>query len=96
MFNFIGKWFAYTKKSDHEDRKMFLEAVELMLDGEATPEQQKMVMDRIRRCQFSNSKYELEKCIREKLKSLNCCQDTPPHLSQAILQKISTQNSNQI
>jgi len=90
MFDFIGKWFSTDKGKEAEDRKIFMDAVHLMLDGEATPEQQKIVMDKIRCCQFSNSKYELEKCIREKLKSLYCCKEMPKNLDETILQKITS------
>lgn len=89
MFDFIGKWFKSHKESQ-DDRKKFLEAVHLMLDGEATPEQQKYVMNKISCCQFSNSKYELEKCLRDKLKSLYCCKEMPKNLDQVILQKITS------
>jgi hypothetical protein len=94
MFNFIGKWFAGKESRGKEDegRKKFLEAVNLMLDGEASPEQQKFVMDKIRCCQFSNSKYELEKCLREKLKSLYCCKEMPDNLDKRIMEKITTHN----
>lgn len=87
MFEFIGKWFKSHKKSK-DSRKEFLDAVHLMLDGEATPEQQRFVMNKISCCQFSNSKYELEKCLRSKLKSLYCSKEMPQDLDKLILQKI--------
>jgi len=92
MLDFIGKLFGH-KNNDGEvskERKEFLEMVHLMMDGEATPEQQKFVMEKIKCCQFSNSKFELEKCLREKLKSLYCCKETPENLDQRILEKITT------
>ena len=90
MLDFISKWFKTNKSAkDCDERKLFHEAVNLMLDGEASPEQQRFVMDKIKCCQYSNSKYELEKCLREKLKSLYCCKETPSNLDQNILQKIS-------
>ncbi len=89
MFDFIGSWFRSREKKE-DDRKKFFEAVHLMLDGEATPEQKKLVMDKISCCQFSNSKFELEKCLRDKLKSLNCCKEMPKDLDQAIIQKLSS------
>lgn len=91
MFDFIGKWFSSKESTvkESEERKKFLETVNLMLDGEATPEQKRFVMEKVKCCQFSNSKYELEKCIREKLKTLNCCKEMPANLDQTILEKIS-------
>ncbi len=93
MFDFIGKWFSgkESREQENAERKRFLEAVNLMLDGEASPEQRKFVMDKISCCQFSSSKYELEKCIREKLKSLYCCKEMPENLDQHIMEKITTQ-----
>jgi hypothetical protein len=92
MFDFIGNWFKSKEKKEY-DRKKFTEAVHLMLDGEATPEQKKLVMDKISCCQFSNSKFELEKCLRDKLKSLNCCQEMPKNLDQTILEKLNSQQA---
>lgn len=92
MFDFIGKWFSSKESNvkESEERKKFLDTVNLMLDGEATPEQKRFVMEKVKCCQFSNSKYELEKCIREKLKTLNCCKEMPANLDQTILEKISS------
>lgn len=92
MFDFIGNWFK-SKEKKEDDRKKFLEAVHLMLDGEATPEQKKLVMDKISCCQHSNSKFELEKCLRDKLKSLNCCKEMPKNLDQSILEKLNSQQA---
>lgn len=93
MFDFINKWLK-NNKNESDERKKFLETVHLMLDGEASPEQQQFVMEKIKCCQFSSSKYELEKCIREKLKSLYCCKETPQNLDQVILQKITSTTQN--
>ncbi len=96
MFNFISKWFQTGTDSTKsiEDKKKFQEAVYLMLDGEASLEQQKFVMEKIKCCQYSNSKYELEKCLRDKLKALYCSKEAPNNMEQAILQKITAGQVN--
>ena len=96
MFNFISKWFhtsTHSKKSI-EEKKRFQEAVYLMLDGEASPEQKKFVMEKIKCCQYSNSKFELEKCLRDKLKALYCSKDAPNNMEQMILQKLTAGQIN--
>ena len=94
MFNFISKWFHTSSGSNvKDDRKKFQEAVYLMLDGEASPEQQKFVMEKIKCCQYSNSKYELEKCLRDKLKALYS-KEAPTNMEQVILQKITSGKIN--
>ena len=96
MFNFISKWFqtGTSVAESVEDKKKFQEAVYLMLDGEASQEQQNFVMKKIKCCQYSNSKYELEKCLRDKLKALYCSKEAPNNMEQAILQKITTGQVN--
>ncbi|MEQ9306717.1 MAG: anti-sigma factor [Marinoscillum sp.] len=68
--------------------KKCLEILHLLLDNEATPNQEDYLNAHIEKCMYCFEQYEVEKQIRELLRTKLANQTVPPDLAQAIRVKV--------
>jgi anti-sigma factor (TIGR02949 family) len=76
-------------KSDCDDKRNCLEMLQLILDGEATPEQKQDFKSHIDDCLPCFRHYHFDQAIKELLK-LKCTSEAPVELVESIKSKIKT------
>lgn len=75
-------------KQECENQRECLEMLQLILDGEATPQQKENFMnEHLEQCMPCYRNYNLELAIRQLLKS-KCMQHAPEELVESIRQKV--------
>jgi len=76
------------RKTDCNDKRNCLEMLQLILDGEATPEQKATFKSHIDDCMPCFQHYHFDQAIKELLK-LKCTSQAPTDLIESIKNKIS-------
>lgn len=76
------------RKTDCADKRDCLEMLQLILDGEATPEQKASFKSHIDECMPCFQHYHFDQAIKELLK-LKCTSQAPTDLIESIKSKIS-------
>lgn len=77
------------QQEEKPDHKTCLEILNLVMDGEATPEQEEMFVKHIQTCMPYYEIYHLDKTIKEMLKSRCCGKDVPGDLLDAIKSRVN-------
>jgi mycothiol system anti-sigma-R factor len=78
-----------TMKADCADKRNCLEILQLILDGEATPEQKANFKSHIDECLPCFQHYHFDQAIKELLK-LKCTSEAPSELIESIKSKIKS------
>jgi mycothiol system anti-sigma-R factor len=89
--HWFKKNFSWNKAvaSPAEDRRTCLEILNLVLDEEATPEQREYFKNHLENCLPYYEIYQLDKTLKDKIKSTCCGKDVPNDLVESIKLKIS-------
>lgn len=77
------------QQEEKPDHKTCLEILNAVMDGEATPEQEEMFVKHIQTCMPYYEIYNLDKTIKELLKSRCCGKDVPNDLLDAIKSRVN-------
>lgn len=78
------------KKEGMSECEKFLGLVNLMLDNEANPQEEQYISDHMEECSPCLKQMELEKQLRELLKTRVAHKDVPPELVDLIKTKIKS------
>ena len=88
MSSLLSKWFGKKKKNGCPEREKWMDILSMVLDGEATEEQEKYLKSHVDMCLPCLDDYNLEKMIKELLQS-KCSQvEVPEGLAEAIKSKL--------
>ena len=77
------------QQEEKPDHKTCLEILNLVLDGEATPEQQEMFVKHVQTCLPYYEIYNLDMTIKGLLKTKCCSKDAPNDLLDAIKTRVN-------